>query len=113
MESKNIARGARFKLALPKYRCACCGCYTLSEPAGGSFEICPVCFWEDDRLQLNDPSYPGGANGISLEEARLNYQRFGVSREDLAPYVRPPRKSELRNAVRGEDKSENDGKGGS
>ena len=86
--------GCRYRLVLRKYQCPCCGYDTLSEPAGGSFEICPVCFWEDDRQQLKDPSMTGGANGISLEEARENYRRFGVSREDLAPYVRPPKKSE-------------------
>lgn len=28
------------------HRCPCCGFLTLDER--GTFEICPVCFWEDD-----------------------------------------------------------------
>ena len=28
------------------YRCPCCGYKTL--PERGGFELCPVCFWEDD-----------------------------------------------------------------
>lgn len=104
--NRNRNERRRYRLALPKYACPCCGYDTLTEPAGGTFEICPVCFWEDDRAQLADPSYAGGANGISLEEARENYRRFGVSREDLAPFVRPPKKSEMRNRGRGPESGE-------
>ncbi|NLK46035.1 MAG: hypothetical protein GX297_05205 [Treponema sp.] len=32
-----------------KYPCPCCGNRTLSQPDYGSFEICPVCYWEDAR----------------------------------------------------------------
>jgi Cysteine-rich CPCC len=28
----------------------------------GSYEICPVCFWDDDLVQLRWPTYAGGAN---------------------------------------------------
>jgi hypothetical protein len=30
-----------------------------------------VCWWEDDSVQFDDPSYEGGANSLSLRE----YQR--------------------------------------
>jgi anaerobic ribonucleoside-triphosphate reductase len=39
----------------------------------GSYEICPVCNWEDDPVQEEDPSYGGGANVMSLNEARKAY----------------------------------------
>ncbi|MBQ6093927.1 MAG: hypothetical protein IJL09_00855, partial [Lachnospiraceae bacterium] len=29
-----------------KFRCPCCGFYTLEEV--GTYEVCPVCYWEDD-----------------------------------------------------------------
>ena len=32
------------------------------------FEVCPVCGWEDDGIQRDDPDYPNGANGMSLNE---------------------------------------------
>ncbi len=51
--------------------CPCCGSYTLSEV--GAYEICPVCFWEDDPVQLSDPTYSGGANQDSLNKARENW----------------------------------------
>ena len=91
----NAPKRTCFRLALPKYKCPCCGYYTLSEKAGGSFEICPVCFWEDDRVQLQNPDLAGGANGVSLNEAREQFRKCGASREDLKPYVRAPKKREL------------------
>ena len=38
-----------------------------------------VCFWEDDGVQFNDPDYEGGANEVSLRQARDNYREIGVS----------------------------------
>ena len=32
--------------------CPCCGSLTL--PAGGQYELCPVCFWEDDGQDDHD-----------------------------------------------------------
>ncbi|MFS8121813.1 CPCC family cysteine-rich protein, partial [Rhizobium sp. BR 250] len=55
------------------YRCPCCRCLTLHERAG--YEICPVCFWEDDGQ--DDPyadQVRGGPNAdLSLTQARQNY----------------------------------------
>ena len=31
-----------------------------------NFEICPVCGWEDDGVQNDDPAFWGGANTLSL-----------------------------------------------
>jgi Cysteine-rich CPCC len=36
----------------PTYRCPCCGHLTLCGRAG--YEICPVCFWEDDGQDSHD-----------------------------------------------------------
>lgn len=49
-------------------KCACCGEYSLSPDS--IFEICPVCGWEDDEVQNDNPSLQGGANEMSLEEAK-------------------------------------------
>jgi hypothetical protein len=38
------------------------------------YELCPVCFWEDDPDQTADPVSSDGANGASLTEARSTYQ---------------------------------------
>jgi hypothetical protein len=49
-------------------KCACCG-NSLS-PYLKFFDICDVCGWEDDPIQNDDPDYDGGANHISLNEAK-------------------------------------------
>ena len=77
------------------YPCPCCGYLTLSAKPPGTFEICPVCHWEDDNAQHDDPDLTGGANRESLNQARANFVEFGaISREALS-YVRRPLKQEI------------------
>lgn len=75
-------------------RCPCCGYKTLSERA--AFDICPVCFWEDDGQDDHDADQcRGGPNGsLRLREARENYKAFGASQERLITHVRLPRQEE-------------------
>lgn len=73
-----------------KFKCPCCGYFTLPEQPSNTFEICPVCFWEDDGLQYDNPDYTGGANKISLNEARRNYKELGVSDQKYMSKVRSP-----------------------
>ena len=64
-----------------KYPCPCCGYYTYEHVPDGSYDICHVCFWEDDPIQLEDPQCEGGANRVSLEQARLNYKKSVLVRK--------------------------------
>lgn len=77
------------------YKCPCCEYYTFDEQASGTFQICSVCYWEDDGVQLNDPTYRGGANVVSLNEARENFKKFGAIEERFKRFVRPPERDEL------------------
>ncbi len=52
------------------FPCPACGFLEFTE-APGSYEICRVCGWEDDHVQLLHPRMRGGANGESLVEAQL------------------------------------------
>ena len=52
--------------------CDCCGSHVIHEH--GTFEICPICGWEDDPAQAGDPELAGGANELSLDEARAQWQ---------------------------------------
>ena len=77
-----------------KYRCPCCGYYTFENRPDGSFDICPVCFWEDDGVQLDNEQYEGGANTVSLAQARVNYVNYGAVSECLTEYTRKPHEDE-------------------
>ena len=76
--------------------CPCCGHLTLAKR--GDYEICPVCFWEDDGQ--DDPHSDevlGGPNGeLSLTQARSNYKAFGACEESMLANVRPPTAHEVR-----------------
>lgn len=61
------------------FTCQCCGYKTLTEGTRDSYEICKVCFWEDDFVQNEDPDFEVGANNVSLRQAQRNFILFGVS----------------------------------
>lgn len=70
-------------------RCPCCFCKTLDERGG--FDICPVCFWEDDgQDDFDADDVRGGPNGaLSLTEARANYRRLSACDERSIAHARP------------------------
>eukprot|EP01132_Coremiostelium_polycephalum_P006050 gene6050-7535_t len=73
------------------YTCPCCGYKTLPNGGNyGSYEICKVCFWEDDQLQYQDPKMTGGANPLSLVECQKNFIKFGACDEKMIPNVKKP-----------------------
>ncbi|HEY7280281.1 MAG TPA: CPCC family cysteine-rich protein [Actinomycetota bacterium] len=63
------------------FPCPCCGYLTSSSP--GSYDICPVCGWEDDLSQLRFANSPGGANRLSLRDAQRNFAEHGFSDPEL------------------------------
>lgn len=69
--------------------CPCCG-YEVFSGAAGSFEICPICFWEDDLFQLTNATVQGGANTVSLREAQNNCERIGACCPSCLSHVRKP-----------------------
>lgn len=73
-----------------RYPCPCCGFLTLDEAPTGTYKICEVCFWEDDGVQFRNPDYEGGANNVSLKQARENFRQRAVSEPRFKANVRPP-----------------------
>jgi hypothetical protein len=75
-------------------RCLCCGYRTLSTP--GAFELCPVCWWQDDGQDESDADVVrGGPNGtLSLTSARANFRQCGASDPRFRGRVRPALPSE-------------------
>ena len=51
--------------------CACCG-NPLRFPYDCD-EICKICGWQDDDIQNDDPDFEGGANDMSLNQAKMAY----------------------------------------
>jgi hypothetical protein len=78
--------------------CPCCGYEVFAEPPG-SYDICPICFWEDDVVQLAFPDLAGGANGCSLIEGQATFSTLGACEPRVKPHVRDPVPSDLRNSA--------------
>jgi len=82
------------------FPCPSCGFLVFGEPPG-SYEICDLCGWEDDHVQLAHPAMGGGANKRSLVQSQLlALQRYpvGVSAVGVslrAPGWRPLRPEEI------------------
>jgi hypothetical protein len=73
-----------------KFQCPCCYYFTLDEVGG--YDICPVCFWEDDGTTGEHGFSP---NGVPLHIARLNYLKFGANTERDSKHTRPPKSNEF------------------
>jgi hypothetical protein len=78
--------------------CPCCGRRTLN--GRGDYEICRVCWWEDDgHDNAHASDVFGGPNGnVSLTQGRMNFLRHGLfnpQRHDLIPLADAPEKYEL------------------
>jgi hypothetical protein len=94
--SKPTTGDTLFPVIEERFACPCCGYKTFYTAPDGSYDICDVCFWEDDPIQLADPDYEGGANLMSLRQAQQNFLEFGACDRDMLRNVRPPTKDELR-----------------
>lgn len=79
-----------------KITCYCCGYKTLTE-GPGEYDICPVCYWEDDGSGFIGSDEPSSVNkGLPLSEAQRNYKKYGACHPMFREKVRPPRPNELR-----------------
>lgn len=54
-------------------KCPVCGKYEFMHE--DDFDVCPECGWENDGLQIDDPEYVGGANRMSLNQAREAWKK--------------------------------------
>ena len=77
------------------YTCPCCGYKTLDEDPPGTYDICDICFWEDDGVQYRNPYYEGGANKVSLKQAQQNFIKFGAD-EGSIKFVRNQIKKDIK-----------------
>ncbi|KQX74439.1 CPCC family cysteine-rich protein [Aeromicrobium sp. Root472D3] len=71
--------------------CPCCGYRTL--PSRGDYELCPVCWWEDEGTEPWEISGPNGQSLVEAQHAFLTDDRPYRQREGT---VRAPRKKKAR-----------------
>lgn len=94
--SKPVVGDTLLSIITEKFACPCCGYKTFYSEPNGSYDICLVCFWENDPIQLDDPDYEGGANLMSLRQAQQNFLEFGACDRNMLPNVRRHTKDEER-----------------
>lgn len=75
------------------YTCPCCGYKTLEEEH--EYNICPICYWEDDWYQFINVDSTG-ANSVSLRKAQKNYLEFGACEQSVLKFVRLPEKYDIK-----------------
>lgn len=64
--------------------CRCCDNKTIKEY--NNYQICPICFWEDDGT--TDENIYSGVNHLFLKDAKLNFITIGVCSEDYLKHVK-------------------------
>jgi Cysteine-rich CPCC len=75
---KQISKEKQWATYRDRSLCPCCFMPTLDERCG--WEICPICFWEDDGQDTDDADVVrGGPNhDYSLQEARENFDKYNT-----------------------------------
>jgi hypothetical protein len=70
--------------------CPACG-FLVFLGTYGSYDICPVCGWEDDGTQISNPTSEGGANKMSLADAQLAILRkLPIEVQSFKEHARSP-----------------------
>jgi hypothetical protein len=71
-------------------RCPCCGYRTIDDR--GLYDICQVCYWEDDGQDDHNADVILGSpnKSLSLTVARRNFQEFGACDRRYSKFVRKP-----------------------
>lgn len=70
--------------------CPVCGYHTFE--IVGDWNTCAVCGWNSDPVQEAMHDDPTGANGISLNEARKNFEVIGAITQEKLPQLDPEAK---------------------
>lgn len=70
-----------------RYQCPCCDFFTLS--SRGGYEVCPVCYWEDDGQDMDRLDVVSGPNHITLRQGRANFERIGACDHAARSLVAP------------------------
>ena len=75
---RQVSKEKQWATYRDRFLCPCCFMPTLDERR--RYEICPICFWEDDGQDSDDADLVrGGPNhDYSLKEARENFEKYNT-----------------------------------
>ncbi len=87
----------------PTHPCPACGYYMFSALNEQS-EICLICGWQNDLVDLQEMYRPMGSNRVSLEDAQKNFIEIGATEPRFVteerfikrPFARKPTSSDMR-----------------
>ena len=75
--------------------CPVCGYYTIVDDFP-IMDICPVCFWQYDIIaQEQSDRIIGPNHGITYNQAKKNYKKYGAISIEHIEHTRPPFENEL------------------
>jgi Cysteine-rich CPCC len=72
---------------MAKFQCPCCDFFTLA--ARADWDICLICFWEDDGNDIDRPDSVSSCNYMTLREGRRNFLKVGACDLKMVPNVLP------------------------
>ncbi len=70
------------------FACPCCLYQTIKER--GRYEICPVCFWEDDGN--NEINRYSSVNNMTLLKGKDNFKKYACVKETSIKFINPDAK---------------------
>jgi hypothetical protein len=59
-----------------RFQCVCCDYYTVVDRH--SFEVCQVCYWEDDGSTMAQLDQESRSNHMTLRAARKSFEAIGA-----------------------------------
>jgi len=63
-------------------KCPVCGQYEFEER--DDYDSCDICCWQNDGLQMSNPDFWGGANDLSLNDFRAEWQKRNLVQQRVA-----------------------------
>ncbi|OYD06598.1 CPCC family cysteine-rich protein [Paludifilum halophilum] len=67
------------------FPCPCCKYQTFLER--GQYEVCPVCFWEDDGS--NEPTRYSSVNQMTLGDGQVHFKEYGAVSKKSLQFIKP------------------------
>ena len=84
----------KLKALRKKGYCPCCGYKTFEPGKYNTYNICPICSWEDESLIKTVVEEGGGANNVSLVQAQKNFKDLQSAEKQTQEFTREAQEDE-------------------